>query len=293
MIQNLTLFGRQYRHPGAHKLLRMVPGSANACGVLNSFGMKIEARSSLVPLVLLAVPLSASACEPIVPFVKAVGGPGFLTAGFALLGLVVVLKSAAFARFQQKLSFTRALLWMLAANVVTSIVGIVVTAMIDSGAAMFIGIPLVWALCLLPAQRLIESAPVSPLARFTSGQVAFGITLVLIFSYLLLLISRTVHDSDTFFRYWLFKVPTVFVALAVGLVLTAFWEEWIVWRFSRSEDDDFTFVRPVIRSNAIVLAVVMLISVGVMIPKRLRNPDDTQAKIALQSKPAAAKPGPR
>lgn len=255
--------------------------------------MKIEARSTLVPLALLAAPLSAEACEPIVPFVKAVGGPGFLAAAFGILGLVVVLKSATFARFQQKLSFTRALLWMLAANVVTSIVGVVVTAMIDSGAAMFIGIPLVWALCLLPAQRLIGAAPLTPLARFTPGQVAFGITLVLIFSYLLLLISRTVHDSDTFVRYWLFKIPTVYVALLVGLVLTAFWEEWIVWQLSRSGEDDFGFVRPVIRSNLIVLAAVILISVGVIVPKRLRNPDDTQAKVALQSKPAAAKPGGR
>ena len=255
--------------------------------------MKIEARWTLAPLVLLAAPLSASACEPIVPFVKTVGGPGFLTAAFVVLGVVVVLKSAAFARFQQRLSFTKALLWMLAANVVTSLIGVIVPAMIDSGAAMFIGVPLVWALCLLPAQRLIGAAPLTPLARFTPGLVAFGITLVLILSYLLLLISRTVHDSDTFLRYWLFKVPTVYVALFVGLVLTAFLEEWIVWRLSSSEDDDFSFVRPVIRSNLIVLAAVMLISVGVIIPKRLRNPDDAQAKVALQSKPAAAKPGTR
>jgi hypothetical protein len=253
--------------------------------------MKIEARSTLAPLALLAVPVSAGACEPIVPFVKAVGGPGFLTAAFAILGLVVLLKSAAFAHFQQRLTFAKALLWMLAANVVTSIVGVVVTAMSDSGVAMFIGIPLVWALCLLPAQRLIGAAPVTPLARFTSGQVAFGITLVLVFSYLLLLISRTVHDSDTFLRYWLFKIPTLYVALFVGLVLTAFWEEWIVWQFSRSDDNDFSFVRPVIRANLVVLAAVMLISVGVIIPKRLRNPDDPQAKMALQLKSAATKPG--
>jgi hypothetical protein len=226
-----------------------------------------------------------------VPFVKAVGGPGFLAAAFVILGVVVLLKSATFARFQQKLTFTKALLWMLGANVATSIVGVVVTAMIDSGGAMFIGVPLVWALCLLPAQRLISAAPLTPLARFTAGPVAFGITLALVFSYLLLLISRTVHDSDTFLRYWLFKVPTVYVALLVGLVLTAFWEEWIVWRLSRSGEDDFSFVRPVIRANLIVLAAVMLISVGVIVPKRLRNPDDTQAKVALQSKPAAAKPG--
>jgi hypothetical protein len=252
--------------------------------------MKIGTRFPVL-IVLLGASVPAEACEPIVPFVKAVGGPGFATIAFAILAIVVVLKSAAFARLQTKLAFFKALLWMLAANVVTSIVGLAVPAMIDSGAVMFIGVPLVWAACLFPAQRLIAAAPLTPFARFTPGQLAFGMTMVLAFSYLLLLISSTIHDSANFLPYWFFKLPVLFLALLVGLALTAFWEEWIVWRLSRSEDDDVTFVRPVIRANLIVLAAVMLISAGVILPKRFsKTVNAAQANVKLQLKPAPGKP---
>lgn len=219
----------------------------------------------------LGLPLSAGACEPIVPFVKAIGGTGVVTVSLAVLALVVLLKSLAFARFQNRITFSKALLWMLAANVVTSIIGITVPAMIDSGAAMFIGLPLLWAACLLPAQRLIAAAPLNPFSRYTPGQLAFGMTLALAFSCVLLVMSRAVHDADTFFRFWFFKLPLIYLALLVGLVLTAFWEEWIVLRLSRCEDHDLDFVRPVIRANVVVLAAVMLVSLAVVIPKRFNN----------------------
>jgi hypothetical protein len=232
--------------------------------------MKMGSRSLVIGLPLFGAPFAASACEPIVPFIKAVGGPGVLGLAFLVLGTVVLVKSAAFARFQTKISFRKALLCMLAANVFTSIVGVIVPARMDSGAAMFIAVPLVWAVCLLPAQRLIVAAPVGPLTRFTSGQVAFGIMLVLVVSYLLLLVSRTVHDSAGFLSYWLVKLPIIYLALAIGLVLTAFLEEWIVWRLTNSEDDDISFVRPVVRANVIALAVVVLISTAFIIPKRVK-----------------------
>jgi hypothetical protein len=250
--------------------------------------MKIGTRF-LASMVLLGASVPAVACEPIVPFVKAVGGPGFATIAFVSLAVVVVLKSAAFARLQTKLAFLKALLWMLVANIVTSIIGLAVPAMIDSGAVMFIGVPLVWAACLFPAQRLIAAAPLTPFARFTSGQLAFGMTMALAFSYLLLLVSNTVHDSANFLPYWFFKLPVLFLALLIGLVLTAFWEEWIVWRLSRSEDDDITFVRPVIRANLIVLAAVMLISAGVVFPKRFSKTVNAAELIAKRQ--SASAPG--
>jgi hypothetical protein len=238
-------------------------------------------------LALLGVPFSGHACEPVVSFVKAAAGSGFLPVSLVLLAVVVLFKSAAFARFQTKLSFRKALLCMLAANVFTSVIGLIVPAMIDSGGAVFIAVPLVWAVCLLPAQRLIAADPSGPVARFSATQVAFGITLVLVASCLLLLLSRTVHDSAGFMSYWLFKVPVIYLALAIGLVLTGFWEEWIVWRLSNAEEDDLSFVRPVVRANVIVLVALMLISAAFLIPKRFKAPaDDLHAKVALQSKPA-------
>jgi hypothetical protein len=283
--ENLTHWQPRLSNHRAHKLLKVSIGDANAYSVLNRCIMKMATRS-LALLALLGAPLSAFACEPIVPFLKAIGGPRVLTASFVVLGLVVLLKSAAFARFQTRLSFTRALLWMLAANVFTSIIGVMVPAMIDSGGAILVGLPLVWALCLLPGQRLIAAAPLTRLARFTPGQLACGMTVLLAFSCLLFIISRTIHDSDTFLRYWLVKGLAVHLALIIGLAITAFWEEWIVWRLSRSEDDDLTFVRPVLRANLIVLLAVMVVSAAIMIPKRLKQPDfipPQQSKLRVQT----------
>jgi hypothetical protein len=247
--------------------------------------MKTGMRCLVATVTLAGIPYSARACEPVVSFVKAAAGSNFFTISLVLLALVVLFKSAAFARFQTKLSFRKALLCMLAANVFTSVIGLIVPAMIDSGGAVFIAVPLVWAVCVLPAQRLIAAAPCTPLARFSPTQVAFGITLVLIASCLLLLLSRAIHDSAGFTSYWLFKVPVIYLALAIGLVLTGFWEEWIVWRLSNAEEDDLSFVRPVVRANLIVLVALMLISAAFLIPRRFKAPaDDFQAKIALQSR---------
>ena len=248
--------------------------------------MRIGTRSPLAALALLAPPFSADACEPIVPFVKAVGGPGLVTAAFVILGLVVVFKSAAFARFQTRLSFRTALLWMLAANVFTSLIGVVVPAMIDRGGfLLFLGVPLVWAVCLLPAERLIAAFP-ARLGRFAPRYVASAITLVLIVSYLLLLIWRSVPDAGSFVRYWFFKVPALYVSLFVGIALTAFLEEWIVWRLSNSDDDDVSFVPSVIRTNLIVLAAIGLISAAVVVPRGVKNlVGAKEVKVTLQATP--------
>jgi hypothetical protein len=233
--------------------------------------MRTQLQFALTGLVLLSAPVPALACEPIVPFVKAVGGPSVLTASLIFLTVVVLVKSAAFARFQKKLSFSKALLWMLAANVFTSIIGLMAPAMIGSGLALFIGLPVIWGLCLLPAHRAIAAAPLTPLARWSPRSLAFGMTAGLVFSYLLLSISRMVQDSDGF-ALWIAKILALYVALIFGIALTALWEEWVVWWLSRSDEDDLSFVRPVIRANVIVLVAVMLISAAFMIPKRLKSP---------------------
>jgi hypothetical protein len=236
--------------------------------------VKRRLQFALAGLALLSAPVGAIACEPIVPFVKAIGGPNVITASLIFLALVVVLKSAAFARFQKKLSFSKALLWMLGANVLTSIIGLTAPAMIGSGLALFIGLPVIWGLCLLPVHRLIAAAPLSPLARCTPRSLALGMTGGLVVTYLVFSIARMVYDADSF-ALWMTKMVAIYLALIFGIALTAFWEEWVVWWLSRSEEDDLGFVKPVIRANLIVLVGAMLISAAFMIPKRLKSPGAT------------------
>jgi hypothetical protein len=284
-----TGLGPQKRHTScsiAHRVTEAnvkSPAVRTRCGVL------------LTGLALFGTSGSAVACEPIVPFVKTVVGPSVLTIALVVLGVVVLLKSAVFARFQNKLSFSKALLWMLGANVLTSIVGLTAPAMVGSGLALFIGLPIIWALCLLPAQRFLTAASLTPLgrcaplARCTPRALALGITVALVFSYLLMSISRMVHDSDSF-ALWMTKMLTIYVALAFGIALTAFWEEWVVWWLSRSDEHDLSFVRPVIRANLIVLVAVMVISTGFMIPMRIKGSTAKQSKVAVEAKTSPSNP---
>ena len=234
--------------------------------------MRTRPQFILAGLALFGMPVPTLACEPIVPFIKAVGGPGVLTGAFAVLGAVLLLKSAVFARSQKTLSFSTALSWMLAATVVTSIVGVVTAAMITSGGAWLIGVPIFWGLCLLPARRLIAAAPLTRFARFSPMELAFGMTASLVLSYFLFGASSMVQDSANAALYWVVKITAIYVGLVIGIALTTFLEEWVVWCFSRSAENDVSFVQPVIRANAIVLLAVTLISAAVIIPSRLKNP---------------------
>lgn len=220
----------------------------------------------------LPLPPSSFACEPIVPFVKVVAGPAFLTGSFLALGLVVLAKSAAFAYFQSSLTYSKAFLLMVAGNILTSIIGVLAAVMIGSGEIMLIGIPIVWALCLMPAKRLVAASPYPFLARSAPGAVAFGMTACLVLSCILFVVAQEVMSPGSMVLYWIFKLLAIYAALIVSIALTAFWEEWVVWRLSRLQPCDTAFVQPVIRANLLVLLAVMVISAGIMIPQRLKSP---------------------
>lgn len=76
---------------------------------------------------------TANACEPILPFIKVVGGPGLLTSSWIVLLAAVAIKSVIFAFLQRRLSVPHAIGLMVAANIVTTIVGVIVAALIGSG----------------------------------------------------------------------------------------------------------------------------------------------------------------
>ena len=67
--------------------------------------------------------------------------------------------------------------------------------------------------------------------------------------------------------------PAIFTALIVSIVLTAFWEEWVVWKLSRSPVEFTGFIQPVIRANLVVLLCVMLFAAGIALPQRLKSPN--------------------
>ena len=161
---------------------------------------------------------------------------------------------------------------MIAGNILTSIIGVLAAAMIGSGDIIVIGFPIVWALCLLPAKRLVAVFPHSSFGRVGPGALAFGMTACLLLSCILFVLAQEIMSPGSMILYWIFKLLAIYAALIVSIALTAFWEEWVVWRLSRSQPSDTAFVQPVIRANLLVLLAVMLISAGIMIPQRLKSP---------------------
>src|SRR5512142_352997 len=92
---------------------------------------------------LVAGSTGAYACEPVLPLMQAMQPALALSRSFAALALAVVVKSMLFAIFERRISPVRAAWRMLLGNVLTSFVGVLVAAMIASGAAAWtFGLPL-------------------------------------------------------------------------------------------------------------------------------------------------------
>src|SRR5256885_13219107 len=88
-------------------------------------------------LILLAVAAQrAEACEPILPLMLVLGGPLALTRSAVVLLVAVILKAAIFTALQAGLAKRRAFLFMVAGNVLTTVIGFLVAAAIASTALL-------------------------------------------------------------------------------------------------------------------------------------------------------------
>ena len=234
--------------------------------------MKLQ-NAFLSAVAVFAIGETANACEPILPFIKVVGGPGMLTSSWIVLLVAVTVKAIIFSSSQKKLSFPHAFVLMAAGNVLTTVIGVIVAALIGSGPIMIVGAFIVWPLCFLPAKRAIAAANFPLLKKFSAGGLAALMSFALVVSCFLFGISSLFADSNHLVVYWMWKFTAVYAALTVSIVLTAFWEEWVVWKLSRCPVGFTGYVKPVIRANLVVMLCVMLFAAGVALPQRLKSPN--------------------
>ena len=204
---------------------------------------------------------------------KVVGGPGILTSSLGILLAAVAIKSIIFSILQNRLSFVHALLLMLAGNALTTIIGFLAAAMIGSGAMIFLGGFIIWPLCIMPARRILAVLKNPILQPLGPTGLAAVMSLALVVSCLLFAISSAFIDSHRLVIYWVWKLAAIYLALIVSILLTSFWEEWVIWKLSRCPADFTGYVQPVIRANLVVLLCVMLFAAGATLPKRLKSPN--------------------
>jgi hypothetical protein len=232
-------------------------------------------RQKIVLLVtaIFAFSETTQACEPILPFIKVVGGPAMLANSWIILLAAIAVKSIIFSALQQRLSRARAVWFMIAGNILTTFIGVLAAILIGSGPIMLIGALIVWPLCLMPARRLLAGVKSPWLDRFTPGSFATVMVLAMAVSCFIFGISSAFADPRHLILYWILKLTAVYVALIVSIILTAFWEEWVIWKLSQCPADYVGYVQPVIRANLAVLLCVMLLAAGVTLPQRLKSPD--------------------
>ena len=225
-----------------------------------------------IAALLLTTAGGAQACEPVVPFIQVVAPALALSGSILVLAAAVVVKSALFAVFERRLPRLRAAWRMFLGNVLTSFVGLLIAAMIGSGAIWLLGVPLVCLLCWLPSRRLVKVAPQPWLARTSPAVLAGLMTFALLASCILFTVAQGAITTHRLMLYWTIKLAAISLALLASVTLTTVWEEWVIWRLS-SRPEDTGFFTSVLRTNLYVLVLVMAVPAVLILPKRLKSPD--------------------
>jgi hypothetical protein len=231
-------------------------------------------RGSLGLLILLACFCGRSeayACEPILPLFHALTGASFVTKSFWGLAAAVLIKCVAFACYEQSLSWPKAFFFMLLGNVVTSVIGFVVAGFAAAGSAWFITLPLLFAVTLWPARQLLPRLSWPWLKVFSPSSLA-GFTMLLLFlSYVFFGIARSLGDPPGW-GYWLAKAGGLYLAIIISMVITTFYEEWMVYVLARKPKEPPTFYQAVVRANMLTLFIIMGCTAAYILPQRFASP---------------------
>lgn len=217
--------------------------------------------------------LPAEACSPVIPMILLFSGPALWVSGSALgLLLAVGVKTIAFVRLEKRLKWFHAAWLMVAANLFSTVMGILMSTIAFSApVGILVTLPLA-ALLTLPACRRLKHVSrdhPSAWARRLGKMGVLWVVLGMFLSLLLMAFAASVGATHLPL-YWVLKVLCVTVGLTIAMGLTTFWEEWVVARLASKHGDHFA--ASVGRANLYAFAAVALIAALVAIPARLQHP---------------------
>ena len=213
-----------------------------------------------------------TACEPILPLGRLLMGPNFFAQSLLWLAIAVSVKAGAFILLERTLRWHQALLFMLLANVVTSLVGVVVWAAVASSALTLFALPFVYLLSIAPSRRVIQFSSSERMRRMNPFALAACFPVALVATIVLFYCAESVLVDRNYVAYWSLKFLFVTLSLGVGIGLTTLWEEWIVARCARKLAPAQAFFASVGRANYITFGLVLLGAAFTMLPQRLHSP---------------------
>lgn len=232
--------------------------------------MKIK-NIAMISLILL-VPAFLYANEPLVPLIMLFLAPttfgGAAFASFLGFLLILLVKCIVFIS-KSDFKTIRAVLYVLIANVVSTLVGTVVAMMFTSSDVLFMGIIVLFLVFLFPARRLKH------FKRFEKNStwfIAFALTLVTLIT--VVIFSFMIGYQASPHIYWLSKILLCTIAIVISLLISVLYEEAVIAKlYKLQKKEDKSFLIPVFWSNIIGVGVVVLIGAIIALPARLKSPD--------------------
>lgn len=226
----------------------------------------------LLLVLIFLIPLSAYACEPLIPLLILFAPPatlgGFLLTSVYGFLLIVAIKCGAFI-WKSDFKSLWAILYFVVANVASTVVGIVVSSMFSASMFLIIGVFVLYAVFLLPARRLREFRQFSTMPRKVIAFLLTIIALMTVFLYGLMEWFMEVR-----FLYWPLKIVLSILAIGLSLIISILYEETIISELYRKfQKRPKSFMRPVIWCNILILFVVAVAGAAIALPKRLASPD--------------------
>jgi hypothetical protein len=223
-------------------------------------------------ILLLLVPAVLYANEPLVPLIMLFLTPTTLGGAVyaSLLGFVLILliKCAVFI-WKSDFKRIRVILFILIANIVSTLVGLIVAMMFTSSDMVFMGIVVLFLILLIPARRL---KIFKPFTRQSTFFIAFYMTLITLIT--VVIFSFMVGYQASPHIYWPLKILLSIIAIAISLTISVLYEETVIARLYRSyAKQDKNFLVPVLWSNIVATAVIVLIGALMALPLRLRAPN--------------------
>ncbi|MEO6182844.1 MAG: hypothetical protein ABIP71_07060 [Verrucomicrobiota bacterium] len=232
----------------------------------------------LVLLVVFLIPLTGQSCEPIVPLFhllsgSTLAGPAPLTKSFLWLGVAVVIKCSAFVFLEIQLPWRKAIVFMVLANVLSTIPGLLLGVFTGSIAGFFFSLPLVIFLALILQRRFLFLPESTPRPWFSGGWIALGFIGFFFISVLLYGLAGSAIKGHSFAGYWVLKFLFVALVACTGIIISAVLEECVIARLARNAHGNLSFFTSVFRANYITLGIVLFVITLEMLPKRLNSPN--------------------
>lgn len=223
------------------------------------------------------LPYNARCCEPILPLAQLLAGsslvgPALLMRSLFWLLAAVIIKTGAFVLLERRLSWRRAILYMLFANVISTIPGFLIAGISASLSAAWLALPLVGLLGWAVQRRVARLSGSSLWRRVSAVTVVICFVAFFYISLAVYGFAEGALYGDDFVGYWIMKFVFVAMVACTGMVISSVLEECVVAGLARKSQGNVSFYAPVLRANYFTLALVLLVAALEMLPRRLHAP---------------------